>query len=222
MMPTRESAVVGIRTGMALVAALVGLMASAGSVAAGNWSPNSARVLGSSTTIGLLITANGAPNPTLFGCASATFLVTTAMGGSNELTFTPTVTDCDPNTMNFTTAGNWKAVSVGVNVGNKAEARLEIPTGGFKFEPVAGCKIEAEATNTIVTASNYTNGNAFTPPSIWAEPPRGAQPKKVKIIAQTNLGAACYTAQRQTEVPIIFTINLYNLTAGANAGIHVN
>jgi hypothetical protein len=221
MIPTQEkSAGVRIRVGMALAATFVCLLAGADPVTAGNWSPNNASVLGSSTNFGLVITANGAPASTLFGCASGTFLATTAAAGSTQFTFTPTITDCKGNTMNFTTAGNWKAVSVGINMGAKGEARLEIPTGGFKFEPMAGCKIEAEATTTIVTARNYTNGSAFTPPSIWDEPPMGAQANKVKIIAQTAGGAACFTAQRQTEVPIIFTINVYNRSTAA--GIHVN
>jgi hypothetical protein len=221
MIPTREgNASVGIRFGMALAATFVCLLAGADPVAAGNWSPNNVRVLGSSNSFNLLITANGDQIPTIFGCSSGTFLATTVAAGSAEFTFTPNITHCASNVMNFTTAGNWKAVSVGINMGAKGEARLEIPTGGFKFEPMAGCKIEAEATATIVAASNYTNGTQFTPPSIWADPPRGVQPNKVKIIAQTAGGVACFTAQRQTEVPIYFRFNVYNLTT--NAGIHVN
>ena len=160
---------------------------------------------------------------TAFACESVTFLATTAMPGSNEWAFTPTVTHCSPNTTsNWTTAGQWKGISVKINAGVEAEANLEIPANGFEFEPTvaaggeAGCKVKARA-STIGEAKDYFNRSPFSPPSFWFVPV--AQINKVKIEAK-NGAANCFTGQ--TEVPIVYGFNLYNRTTGATEGIHVN
>jgi hypothetical protein len=190
---------------LAFAAALVvgAWLSSTGSALAGNWSPNSASVLGSSTTFAFKVETNVANVFEIITCTSV--VLSGTLGNPSAMwTFTPSFTDCaDPSEV----VGTWKALDI-----NGTTAKMEIPAGGrLAFEVAAGCKVVI-GPNTIGANGNYTNGaNGLLNPSRWRL--RG------QTVNITNNPANCYSGAATGVVGVVF--NLFNRTNAAEA-IKVN
>jgi hypothetical protein len=171
---------------------------------AGNWAPNNAVAVGSSTSI--TVAAEKAPGITIEGeCKSVGFEGTLGVN-SNVWAFTGLAFNRCPS---FVPAGIWKAKDE-----NNEQAALEIPAGGsLKVEMLANCVLVFEP-QSITQAKNYFNGeNGRINPSRWIF--------NTPIKYNAQVPAKCFKAVEAGVGRIVGTFNMVNATNAAEA-IKVN